>query len=316
MPVANKSVKYEFQSRARHSTQTDGLTHMNKTLEKGGRARTRDANFLRGSPLGRLVLSVRTPLRALSKRRKRRRNAPALRFPTTCPGPGGHWPGPTFLTPPAPGRHEGGDRGKARPPSPLPVSYQRTSSPESALVTNRPARVLRLHMDGDPYGHLQPNGVDISGHNACGWHGDPVTTTRAPSAHGARATWHYTVSLTIVPAAGCAEQARVPERARHVADVGLLGSPIILPPQRRHGRVRPPMRITAGFAHQPDGRARWKCGLPVPPSNCTARQGSPTNCALRQGSPTSLMGGRGGSGDWLLSATFAFLGHEWVSGDR
>eukprot|EP00661_Eupelagonemidae_sp_cell13_P023262 gene23262-biopygen4304 len=50
----------------------------------GGRARTRDADFLRGrgGPLGRLVLFVRTPLRALSKRRKRRLDAPALRFPT------------------------------------------------------------------------------------------------------------------------------------------------------------------------------------------------------------------------------------------
>eukprot|EP00661_Eupelagonemidae_sp_cell13_P014895 gene14895-biopygen12676 len=36
-----------------------------------------------GGALGRLVLSVRTPLRALSKRRKRRCNAPALRFPTS-----------------------------------------------------------------------------------------------------------------------------------------------------------------------------------------------------------------------------------------
>eukprot|EP00661_Eupelagonemidae_sp_cell13_P000121 gene122-biopygen21051 len=79
--------------------------------------------------------------------------------------------------------------------------------------------------------------------------------------------WTFTLCLrgsspepSIVPAAGCAEQARAPERARHVADVGLLGSPIILPANVG----------TAGFAHQ---------------------------CASRQGSPTSLMGGRGGSAD-------------------
>eukprot|EP00661_Eupelagonemidae_sp_cell13_P008771 gene8771-biopygen16660 len=48
----------------------------------GGRAHTRDAVFLRGrgGPLGRLVLSARTPHRALSKRRKRRCNAPHCAF--------------------------------------------------------------------------------------------------------------------------------------------------------------------------------------------------------------------------------------------
>eukprot|EP00661_Eupelagonemidae_sp_cell13_P020223 gene20223-biopygen20584 len=55
-------------------------------LEREGRARTRDANFLRGRGgrwAGLSSVSVRTPLRALSKRRKRRCNAPALRFLTS-----------------------------------------------------------------------------------------------------------------------------------------------------------------------------------------------------------------------------------------
>eukprot|EP00661_Eupelagonemidae_sp_cell13_P008722 gene8722-biopygen15185 len=57
-------------------------------LERGGRARTRDAIFLRGrggaaGPACPLSVSVRTPFRALSKRWKRRCNAPALRFPTS-----------------------------------------------------------------------------------------------------------------------------------------------------------------------------------------------------------------------------------------